>query len=176
MNTTHFKRHIVILVLGILIAGGSMYGVWYVVRTLQTEESEVVAAQQRIASYTQNKKIFTDEFTAMNALSARILRLESYTITPATIPTLLSSLEDMAHARAITFTITSAQNPGKQKPEKLSIDFSASGDITALTAFLDDLSRQAYQVKFTKLSLFADPSKPGTWSMMGSVQIMSFGI
>lgn len=176
MNTAHTKRHIVALILSILIASLSIYGVWYFIQFLQNEERVVIVAHQKIASYSQHKKIFADEFMAMNTLTVRVTRLESYTVTPASIPTLLSSLEDTARARSITFDITSAQNPGKQKSEKLSIDFAASGDLGSLTAFLDDLSHQTYQLKFTKLSLFADTASLGKWSMVGSIQIMSFGI
>jgi Tfp pilus assembly protein PilO len=176
MSTARTQQHIAGLVLSILTAAAGVYGVYSFVQYLQQEESVVLAAHQRIASYSQNKKIFADEFAAMNTLTTRVTTLESYTITPASIPTLLSSLEDTARARSITFDITSAQTPGKQKTEKLSVDFAASGDIGALTAFLDDVSHQTYQLKFTKLSLFADGTTPGKWSMIGSVQIMSFGI
>lgn len=176
MNTAHTKRHIAVLILSIFMAGASVYGVWYFIQYLQHQESTVIAAHERIDSYSQNKKIFADEFAAMSNLTTRVATLESLNVTQSSIPSLLSSLEDMARARAIVFDITSAQNPEKQKPEKLSIDFTASGDIDALTAFLNDLTHQTYQLKFTKLSVFADTSVPGKWSMIGSVQVLSFGI
>lgn len=168
--------HILILILITIGAIGSVYALARFVLYLRTTQAVVIAADERIASYEQNKKIFADEFVAVGELGNRIKKLEGYTITPATTPNLLSSLEDLARAHHIDFRITSVQNPGKQKTERLTMDFSASGDSAALTAFVDDLSHQTYLMKFNKFSLVSDGTPTGTWNVVASIQIMSFGI
>lgn len=168
--------HILILVLVLMATIASVYALVRFVSYIRTTQQSVIEADDRVASYEQNKKIFADEFVAVGELGNRIKKLEGYTITPATTPTLLSSLEDLARARRIDFRITSVQNPGKQKTERLTIDFSASGDSAAITAFVDDLSHQTYLVKFNKFSLVSDGTPQGAWNALGSIQIMSFGI
>lgn len=156
------------------IAG--VYGLARFVTYLRSAQLSVVTAEDRIASYDKNKKIFADEFVAVGELTTRIKTLESLTITPATTPTLLSSIEDLARTHHIDFSITSVQNPGKQKTERLIIDFSAAGDSAAIMAFVDDLSHQRYLVKFAKFSLISDGTPKGGWNALGSMQIMSFGV
>lgn len=168
--------HILILVLtGILVVGAG-YALIRFVEYLHITQQVVIASDDRVASYEQNKKIFADEFIAVGDLSTRVKKLESYIITTATTPALLSSLEDLARARHVEFSITSVQNLGKQKTERLTIDFSASGDSSSISAFIEDLSHQTYQIKFNKFSLFGDGTSAGKWNALGTIQVMSFGI
>ena len=176
MKSTLLKRHILVLIVLLIAVVGSALALRYGIVYLKKQERAVVAAHERIASYEQNKKIFNDESAALAVLASRIDTLQSYTITPTTTPTFLSSLEVLAQEYDIDFTITSVQNPGKQKTERLVVDFSASGDLESLEGFLEDLSHQTYQLKFIKLSLFADRTGADTWNTVGSVQVMSFGI
>lgn len=175
MSTTRLKHHIVVLFCMIVLAAGTMTALHFFIRYLHQQEHALLVAHTRIASYDQNKKIFADESAALVALAERITRVEAYTVTPATTPALLSSLEALAQTHGVEFTINSVQT-GKQKTERLVIDFSGSGNMKNLDVFLQDLSRQTYQVKFTKLSLFADRTVAGQWSVLASIQIMSFGI
>lgn len=177
MNTIHrYRRHIVVLITLSILAAASGVGVYAGVRYLKRETVNTVNARERIASYERNAKIFADESAALADLQNKVTTMESYIVTPATTPTLLSSIEALAATHAIEFTITSAQTPGKSK-DKLIVDFSATGSMKAVSAFLDDLGHQTYQVKMNKLSLFADRTTiKGEWNALGSIQIMSFGL
>jgi len=176
MKNNRLKRHILVLATLTVAMVASVYGLRTFVQYLKQEVRVVTATYDRIASYEQNKKIFADERAAIDDLTKRISALEEYTITPATTPVLLSSLEELAVVHGVDFSITSVQNPGKQKSERLVIDFSSSGTQDAVNAFLEDILRQTYQLKFTKLSLFANPGTTNEWNVLGSIQVMSFGI
>lgn len=170
-----YKRHIIVVIL--LALGGvvSVFGVYKGVLYLETQLAETVKIEERIASYGSNKKIFENESLALRDLEARVENVESYIVTTTTTPAFLSSLEALAISHGVEFTITSAQTLGKQK-DKLTVDFAASGDMASITGFLRDLGKQTYQIKFAKLALVSDRTTTGQWSVLGSIQVVSFGL
>lgn len=195
MTNSLIKKHIVLLVLSSILFIGAAGGVWYFVSRLQQKKNAVIAARQQLTAYEENKKIFSEESEALEAIGSRVAALEAYRITTATTPALLSSLEALATKNGVEFSITTVQTPKVQNADpKLLIDFSAKGSATHVDAFLQDLSHQSYQIKFTKLSLFvdgttntvvgADLSAPSTktktalpsteWQVSASIQVISF--
>lgn len=176
MTTSRYKKHIAVCALALVGAVVSGAMVYRALGYITNKTTDTVTLQQELRSYQGNKKIFADEALAVAALRARVEKDEAYIIRPATMPTFLSAIEALATRHGVTFVITSAQTPGKQK-DKLTIDFSVSGNFEAVTAFLKDLSKQTYQTKLSKLSLFADRSAAtGQWSALGSIQIISFSL
>ncbi len=158
--------------LGILLAALGVFA-----RSMERKKQEVVAIKERLASYEQNKKIFQDETRRLDRAAVRTVALEGARVTTQNLPVLLSSLETLALNRAVTFAITQVETPAVETgPQKLTISFSAQGQLTNLQAFLNDISQQVYQVRFTSFSLYADKDAKGgsAWDMLAGFEVISF--
>ena len=174
-----FKTHLIRLIISILVLVFAILGIIWFAHQMRFRERQVVTTNARLVSYDRNKKIFAQETAALTAIEKRIVALEAYRVTPATTPELLSSIEARARVYDIDFTITTAQTPGAQNSkQKLLIDFSATGDMQMLQAFLADLMRQPYQIKFVKFALFADSDvvmgAVEQGNVLASIQVISF--
>ncbi len=187
------KRHIIILVVMATTALLAIASVWFLARMVEARTVRVISAKDQLASYEENKKIFTDESRLLALIRERETRLEAYRITPGFTPELLSALEDLAESYGVVFSIVSVQTPGEGATQKLLIDFSAEGSRTALDAFLVALSHQTYQLRFMRASLFIDrnikpvvtdgtPTTPAPtkipaapkWSLLATVEVVSY--
>lgn len=192
MMHTLIKKHIVFLSIALLACIICVGGMWRFATIMHAKKAKVITAKQALASYEENKKIFADESLALASIGDRATRLEQYRVTSDTTPELLSKLEDLAKQYKVDFAITTVQAVDDSK--KLLIDFSSKGSTGSVDAFLAALSRQTYEVRFTKFSLFADnstpppvvPTQPGitpaapvvipgsTWEVLASIEIVSF--
>ncbi len=162
-----------------LIAAAAVAGGFFFLFDLMRErEARVHEVKQTLASYEQNKKIFAQENQKLQNLNARIALLESKRITEATVPNLLSSFEAMAQKRGLSISITSVQTPLIDGEKRLYVDFSSSGDFQSISAFVDDILSEAYQVHFKKLALYQETTVEGStaapWQMLASLEVISF--
>jgi hypothetical protein len=192
MNNTPVKKHIIVLITTVILCGICFAGLSYFANLMYVKKNKVLTIKEQLASYDQNKKIFSEESSALAAIGTRVSALESYFITSASTPQLLSGLEELGQKNNIDFTITSVQTPGAGAAnQKLLIDFSAKGSAAQLDAFFTALSHQSYQIVFTKFSLFADgvsqnsqalaaptskiaPKGVPQWAALASIEVISF--
>lgn len=201
MTTTILKKHIVALALAVLGVCGGTFLILTMGRLVKSRMAKVITADEQLASYQANKKVFAEEAASIASIKQTVATLGSYQITSDTIPQLLSSMEALAQKDAVQFSITAVQTPGKSGNQKLFVDFSATGSEKSLDTFLADMTHQTYQIAFTKLSLFANtdnsfgsvppPSTTvtststgaatttatppvGGWDILASIQVVSY--
>ncbi len=175
MHTTLKHHTSTLIVTAILFIAGAI-GFWRFTDLMDDKKTAVITAKEQLAAYEASKQIFTEESKALAQITERVSVLEQYRVTSATTPELLSSLEDLAGMHGVDFAITTVTTPGTGQSQKLLIDVSGKGSRESIDAFLKALLHQPYQLKFTKLSLFADEGSTvaGQWSVLASIQIMSF--
>lgn len=183
-----FRFHIIGTVVALLL----FLGVWIVFGVLQQgiakRQGRVLEVRDRLASFEQNKRIFSDEVRQLDIIKTRITTLERYIITEESIPGLLSSLEGIATNRGVDFEITSVNtvtDTSQGQNEKiLRIDFSATGSLASLQALVKNIESESYKVVFRQFSLFlvggsstrsvsAQPSA-GQWQLLGQLDILSY--
>lgn len=187
------KRHYYILTISTIILLVSFAGVFLFAKGMFEKYNKVRTINDELATYRVNKEVFKQETIQMKDLMERTKRLEGSLVTTTTLPSLLSSIEELAKKEGLDFTITSAQNPGDIGAEKLIISFSANGQLKSVDSFLDKMARQLYQINFTKLYLFSenDASKMSgsssiskvinnksntMWEVIGTIEVISFAI
>ncbi len=189
MMKSIIRKHIVTVVVVSIAFLGMAFSIWRFEHLMKDKQDRVISVKEQLASYNENKIIFAEESLALAKITERVDALDKYRIRASTTPELLSSLEDLALKNNVKFSITTADNNVKGK---LIIGFSASGSRTAIDSFLDQLSHQTYQIKFTKISIFADtiqsPESLGTpeiktpvpkiqeWQVLANIEILSFDI
>lgn len=193
MINSIYKKHLVLLVVTILILLISIFGLWQFENLMQIKIDRVISVKEQLASYEENKKIYSEEAVQISSISERVQALDQYRITTKTTPDLLSKLEDLAFKNGVDFSITSAEAQGANKTgEKLLIGFSAKGNATNINNFIDQLSHQTYQLKFTKFSMYSNinqvvekelditskqrPPKSTQWEVLSTIEITSFDI
>ncbi len=193
MINSIYKKHITLLILAIVILLASLFGLWKFENLMQTKIDRVITVKAQLASYEENKKIYSNESAIIKTLGERVSALDQYRITTKTTPELLSKLEELAIKNGVTFLITSAEALNSNKTgEKLTIGFTAKGSKEGINNFVDQLSHQTYQLKFTRFSLYSAvvpvPEKEldGTvkpvitkvpqWEVLSTIQITSFDI
>lgn len=180
------------LIIAVLFFCASVFGALWFLHNMQQKSARVVAVKEQVASYQENKKIFAEESKQLKSLSDHTKELEAKTITPATTPDLLSSLEKLAQSNYVDFAITSVQTPeANTEAAKLIIDFSAKGALAALDGFLAALEHQQYQIRINHFSLHRDMTlvpdglpvvkgkgvqvpRSAKWELVVSMQIMSY--
>lgn len=185
----HIVGTVVALVVLVVFAGGLIV----FIRAIQQRETRVLEVRDRLASFEQNKKIFSEETKEFESIRERIIQLESNIITEASIPALLSSLESIAKAQGVDFEITAvntvipANDPTRSDP-LLQINFSASGGFANLQSVVEQMQSQRYQVVFDEFSLFMTSSggstqtrsatsgegKVAQWQLLARMSILSF--
>lgn len=121
-------------------------------RFVRTTTSSILQSKEQLMSYTVNKKTFAEEALRVATITAGIEKLEAYIQDPTETPELLSSFESLAKNSGVLFSINTVEAP---RPEYkfITIHFSAKGSLQAITAFLEVLRQQQYQVDFTEFSL-----------------------
>jgi Tfp pilus assembly protein PilO len=185
----HIVGTVVALVVLVVFAGGLIV----FIRAIQQRETRVLEVRDRLASFEQNKKIFSEETKEFESIRERIIQLESNIITEASIPALLSSLEGIAKAQGVDFEITAVNtvvpvsDPTRSDP-LLQINFSASGGFANLQSVVEQMQSQRYQVVFDEFSLFMISSGGGTqtrsatsgegkgaqWQLLARMSVLSF--
>lgn len=186
------KIHYIVLSISILFAIATALGFWQFSVVMNNRQDRVKDVKEKLAVYKGNKEVFEQETKQMKLLLEKTTKLEQAIVTTSTLPTFLSTIENLAKEKNITFNIISAQNSGKVGVEKLVIDFSAKGDFKSINDFLNTLSHQSYQVNFNKFVLFAEVDTvqvPGTttvkvvpkagpviWGLTASIDVVSFSI
>ncbi len=190
MTTSSLKKQRILLAVTTIVFLGAIAGVWQLTVLMNTKKQKVFDVKEQLQLYEENKKIESEESKTVSSIVSRLATLESYRITPATTPDLLSMLETLAKKHTIEFAITTVQTPGaKNAEEKLLIDFSAKGNQSDIDMFLSDIAHQPYQIKFTKFSLFSSkaglatstPTEPAvssgaadSWEVLASIQVISY--
>lgn len=151
--------------------------------SMKVREHRVLEARDRLASFEQNRRVFSEEAKELEAIKARTASLERNILTEESIPPLLSSLEAMAKASGVDFTITGVENAAAEGTAgRLRIDFSASGSFAAVNSFVNSIRSQAYQVSFDRFSLYASGSDGASgkaaskseWQLLAGIDIISF--
>jgi hypothetical protein len=181
---TLYRKHIIIAIVLTIIFLASSIGLWQFGKRMKTREARVHEVKEQLATYNQNKKVFTEESAALRTIDARLGALESKRVTTANIPETLSSLEALAAREGITFTISAVQAPKPGADDVLTISFFAKGSALHLNMFLDDMLAQAYELRFTNYALTKEqqpapgpgvviPSEP-QWQLLGSIEILSY--
>lgn len=181
-----FRKHLffgifLFIVLIILAAG-----VFFFIRLIQRQSVKVHQLKEDIATYEVNKRSFSEEAQQIKELQGRLQILQGYVVSAATLPSLLSTLESRAVEEGVTFQITGVVTPTEQDQKKLRIDFSLSGSLANVRAFLDLLLSQPFAAAFTRLEFAADPqivpldqleqtsAREESWRVIGTLEILSF--
>ncbi len=184
------KKHIVLLLISVLVLAACVLGMWRFETLMRLKKEKVLTAKQELATYDANKKIFAEESQALAVIGQRVAALETYRVTTDTTPELFSAIENLAQKNGVVFAITTVRTLGAQKKETLTIDFSATGTIAQVDMFLQQLSRQPYQIVFKKFSLYrttagqsllrpegvVGPALPAVplWEVLASIEVVSF--
>ena len=166
------KKQYITLALCAIVCAGVVAGFFFLLSSMKEKELRVYEVKQTLASYRQNKKIFAQENERVQELATRMTVLETKHITEATVPTLLSSFESMAESRRVMLSITSIQTPLIEGEKVLYVEISATGGFAEITALVEDMLSQAYQVRFVKLSVYKDAGVE--WQMLASLEVVSF--
>jgi Tfp pilus assembly protein PilO len=164
------------------IAGIFLFALLGLIRVgmaMKEKEARVQEIKNHVASYEMNKKVFTEETKQLQKIERTVAALEMNRITAATIPALLSSLEELAASHHVTFSITSVDTPGKGEEQKLLIDSAATGSYEHIIAFVTELLSQPYQVRFNEFSLYQNTQEAmlGTapaWELLATIEVISF--
>lgn len=148
-------------------------GIFVIWRNINNKMTKVYEIKEKLASYQKNKKAFEDEAKEIKSLEQRLVLLESYKVSPETIPNLLSTLEALSTKHKISFEITSVQTPIQNDKPKLLVESIAKGSFSDIQSFYEEIQHQSFQVSFTKLFLFSEnsslsaPESSGTLSIKG---------
>lgn len=191
-----FRKHIIVLIITFIIAITSLFGVAFLIYTMDSKITKVLETKEKLSSYQKNNKAYIDESNKMKGLEKRVLSLESNIINEQTIPTFLSSLEALAQRSGTEFEITSVQNPVFNETKKLLVDFSIRGNYNNVRSFLDEIQHQSYQIQISNLELSLENqpiintpninSAPGIkppipvvpkekqWRVIGTIDVLSF--
>ena len=169
----YLKKQYIVLIGTAIVCISACAGFFFLLASMKEKQLQVYEVKQTLASYRQNKKIFMQENMRMQELSKRMELLEAQHITEGRVPALLSSFESMAESRGVTLAITSIQTPLIEGKKMLYVETSATGGFAELTALVEDMLSQAYQVRFVKLSLYRDEGT-GQWNMLASLEVVSF--
>ena len=151
-----FKKHIFSLVTMVFIAVAILVGIIFFFSSMKVKVARVLDIKERISSYEKNKKEFTDEVIQLKTFEKRLTVLESQVINKATVPTLLSTFENLAQKSGTSFEITSVQTPNENNKSKLYVGFNIKGSYSNIQSFLDQVQHQPFQVNINSLSLFWD--------------------
>jgi Tfp pilus assembly protein PilO len=188
------KQHYIGLTFSILFAVATAIGFWKFSILMYTKQNRVREVKEQLAIYKGNKEIFEQETKQLKDLIDRASKLENYVVTPTTLPTFLSSIENLAKENKVDFNITSAQNGGKDaNSAKLEISFTARGSLKTIDEFLNKITHQPYQINFTKFYLVSDSAPVdansptdtkkttpiiGTemWTLTSTMDVISFSI
>jgi Tfp pilus assembly protein PilO len=147
------KKHIVALIAGIIISSALVIVALFFYKSFNKKILKVGEVKERIASYKNNKKAFTEEVDRLKTLDNRLKFLENNIITEANTPNLLSNLETIAQNSGIVFEITSVQTLVKDSVNKLFIEINTKGSFEETQSFLEQLQHQPFQVKINTIYL-----------------------
>lgn len=171
------RTHFIIAIISGLVCLGALVGVLRIHSSVEARKARVLEARDRLASFEQNKRVYTQEAAELGIIKARIEALEKTIVTSDSLPALLSSLESIAKANSVNFVITTVdqQAPKGAPGPVLHVDFSADGSYARLQSFVGALLSQAYQARFTKFSLYAsgDGKSGQTWQLLAGMDILS---
>ncbi len=178
------RTHYISAAASVLLLLGSLLALYFFSTTMRVKEMRVIEARDRLASFEQNKRVFTEEAKEFEVLRARIEGLEGEVLTTESVPQLLSSVEAMAAARRADFKLILVEERGEKEgaAKHLHIDFSAKGSFADLELLVKDLRSQPYQVRFSNFSLLleAPEALPGIvsgapkWQLTAGIDITSF--
>lgn len=185
MTKRILRKHFLIFTFLLIVLVGVELALYRYFSRLEKSSNEVMDFSQQLVSYEENKKIYDEESKSISSIQAEVKDIASNLITPANMPSFLSSLENLAKANNVEFVITTVQTPNVgTTSQKFLIDFSAKGSEKNLDSFLKNLTYQTYQVKFNKLSFASTSSTPdetsgkakplSSWEVLASIQVMSF--
>lgn len=168
-----FRSQLVFLVIAGFALLVSLAALYWFASEMKAKEARVIEARDHLASFEQNKRIFTEEAKELEAIRARVETLEGNILTKASIPPLLSSLEAMAASRGVAFTLTAVDEIAATDAAapRLHIDFSAEGSFANLQLLAKDMLSQTYQARFSNFSLFLSGKN---WQLLGGIDITSF--
>lgn len=181
-----FRKHLFLGIFLFVILIVLAAGVFFFTRFIQRQSVKVHQLKEDIATYEVNKRSFSEEAQQIKELQGRLQTLEGYVVSPATLPSLLSTLESRATEEGVIFQITGVATPTEQDQKKLRIDFSLSGSLPKVRAFLELLLSQPFAAAFTRLEFTADPQitpldqveevpvTGGSWRVIGTLEILSF--
>ena len=182
------RRHYIIFIFSTILLVASFFGLLAFVASMSKRLQRVMEVRDRLATFEQNKRTFADEAVEFEKIRERVALLEKNILTNASIPYVLSALEEMAKTKNIDFAITTAEIVSTKGPTYLHVDFSASGTFENIEKLVDEILSQPYQTKFSRFSLYfnknieseAGPEsvkiKPttATWQLLAGIDIMSF--
>lgn len=189
----HLLRfHILGTIAAVLVLVTALIALVVFGRAMEARKVRVLEVRDRLASFDQNKRIFSDEAKQFEIIKSRITALEGNIVTEESIPVLLSSLETLAKEEGVDFEITLVDTAvpeatSGRTDQTLRIDFSASGGFANIQALTKKMQSQYYQVLFSQFSLFmtssgqaqtrratAPDAKAGQWQLLGRIDVLSF--
>ncbi len=168
-----FRIQFISLIIASIAFLGSLVAFYFFSTTMKAKEARVLEARDHLASFEQNKRIFTEEAKELEVIKNRVEALETNLLTKESIPTLLSSLESMATARNVVFTLTAVNQPETSEGVDpiLHIEFSAEGSFADLELLATDMLTQSYQATFTRFSLYFSDT---AWQLLAGINVKSF--
>lgn len=172
----HYRRTLFIAILFFCIAV-AVWGIFAVVfHQLRSNAVFVSDAEVRLAHYANNRGAWNQAKTQFIADTAAVQGFEQLIITEDTVPNFLSTLESIANAAHIAFTITSVGSD--TKPVALTVAYSATGTYAALQTFLRDIQALPQQVSFVTVSLAEDATDIKThatsWRLDATMRVLSY--
>ncbi len=148
------KKHIIIFIIALTCFFAVVIGFVFLFKKFNQMFNQVNSSKERLVSFEENKKIFSEESKDLDNIKNKTDSLEKYIITQATVPNLLSSFESLAKNNNLDFSISSVVAPDINYPEsKFSIGFMAKGKEEDIAKFLFLLEHQTYQINFVQFLL-----------------------
>lgn len=135
----------------------SLFGARLLYKMVNTQINTTVEFNEKIASYSVNKKAFLEEVQLLESFDMRILSLEKYVVTEESLPRFLSLLEQTARASGARFDITNVDTKilTGETTARLMIEFSAKGERSAINRMLTSLTTEGSAIEFKELFLFS---------------------
>lgn len=153
------KKQIISLVVLIIIAIMLSLGVGMLFKLIESRSSRVQEIKEQIATYEINKHAFSDETKKIKELQLRYQSLEGFVVTEKKLPSVLTTIESLASANALSLDVTEVATPIKNNVATLVIEFTAQGGYDALQAFFQALTQQSYAIAFSRLELVANTAQ-----------------
>jgi len=153
------KKQIISLVILIIIAIMLSLGVGMLFKLIESRSSRVQEIKEQIPTYEINKHAFSDETKKIKELQLRYQNLEGFVVTEKKLPSVLTTIESLASANALSLDVTEVATPIKNNVTTLVIEFTAQGGYDALQTFFQALTQQPYAIAFSRLELVANTAQ-----------------
>ena len=167
--------------IGMLLITSALIVVFSIVfRRLKRDSDSAISAQNEVALYEHNESAWVAAKQTVANDKTTLATLQSYIVTPDTVPPFLSALESLAARADVEFSLSGVSTDAINKTPALSITFSGTGSKAALTTFVHSIEMLPQQISFTSFLLAESTDEPvvkgstGLWQVDARIRVLSF--